>query len=60
MGTALLASGTATLNQWYERDADARMHRTESRPIPSGLVSALKAFLFGLALILLPEIWSLL
>src|SRR5579883_2242768 len=25
MGTALLASGTATLNQWYERAADARM-----------------------------------
>ena len=56
LGTALLASGTATLNQWYERDADARMHRTESRPIPSGLVTPLKAFLFGLALIVLGEV----
>lgn len=56
MGTALLASGTATLNQWYERDADALMHRTESRPIPSGQVSALKAFLFGLALIAAGEV----
>jgi protoheme IX farnesyltransferase len=56
MGTALLASGTATLNQWYERDADSRMHRTESRPIPSGLVTPLKALLFGLALIVLGEL----
>jgi protoheme IX farnesyltransferase len=56
MGTALLASGTATLNQWYERDADALMLRTESRPIPSGMVPALKAFLFGLALILAGEL----
>jgi protoheme IX farnesyltransferase len=55
LGTALLASGTATLNQWYERDADALMHRTESRPIPSGQVTALKAFLFGLALIITGE-----
>jgi len=56
LGTALLASGTATLNQWYERGADALMHRTESRPIPSGLVTPLKAFLFGLALIVLGEV----
>lgn len=56
LGTALLASGTATLNQWYERDADALMHRTESRPIPAGLVSALKALLFGLALIIAGEL----
>ncbi len=40
LGTALIASGTATLNQWYERDADARMRRTAGRPIPSGRVSA--------------------
>ena len=56
LGTALLASGTATLNQWYERDADARMHRTESRPLPAGLVTPLKALLFGLALIALGEL----
>ena len=56
LGTALLASGTATLNQWYERDADARMHRTESRPIPAGLVTPLNAFLFGLTLIVLGEL----
>lgn len=50
MGTGLLASGTATLNQWYERSADAKMHRTARRPIPSGQVTAMNALLFGLLL----------
>lgn len=51
LGTGLIASGTATLNQWYERDADARMRRTEARPIPSGRVTASRAFWFGISLL---------
>lgn len=35
-GTALVASGAAALNQLLERDHDARMRRTESRPLPAG------------------------
>jgi protoheme IX farnesyltransferase len=50
LGTALMASGTATLNEWYEREADAKMRRTERRPIPSGRVSPAGALLFGIAL----------
>jgi protoheme IX farnesyltransferase len=50
LGTGLLASGTATLNEWYEREADAQMHRTSGRPIPSGRVSPRGALLFGIAL----------
>ncbi len=50
LGTGLLASGTATLNEWYEREADAKMHRTRNRPIPSGRVSPGRALLFGIAL----------
>jgi protoheme IX farnesyltransferase len=49
-GTALMASGTAALNQWYESEADARMRRTEHRPIPSGRVSSERAMWFGIAL----------
>lgn len=56
LGTALIASGTATLNQWYEREADARMKRTATRPIPAGQVSARNALLFGLALLVAGEI----
>lgn len=36
LGTAVLACGAAALNQLLERDYDARMHRTEDRPLPSG------------------------
>jgi protoheme IX farnesyltransferase len=50
LGTGLLASGTATLNEWYERDADAKMRRTRGRPIPSGRVSPRGALVFGIAL----------
>lgn len=50
LGTALLASGTAVLNQWYERDGDARMRRTQGRPLPSGRVKPANALVFGLGL----------
>jgi len=36
LGTALLASGAAALNQLIEHKHDALMKRTESRPIPAG------------------------
>jgi protoheme IX farnesyltransferase len=46
LGTALIASGTAGLNQWYERIADSRMNRTKARPIPSGRITATHALIF--------------
>ena len=49
-GTALLCSGASALNQYLERDADARMHRTRRRPIPAGRMRPEEALLFGLAL----------
>jgi protoheme IX farnesyltransferase len=49
-GTLLVASGTATLNQWLERVWDGQMHRTASRPLPSGRLSAREALWFGLLL----------
>ena len=49
-GTLLVASGTATLNQWMERVWDGQMRRTASRPLPSGRLNARKAFLFGILL----------
>ncbi len=50
VGTLLVASGTATLNQWMERVWDGRMRRTASRPLPSGRMAAPEALLFGLLL----------
>jgi protoheme IX farnesyltransferase len=48
VGTALLASGTSALNQWYEADSDARMNRTRRRPIPAGRMKRSHGFIFGL------------
>jgi len=49
-GTLLIASGTATLNQWVEREADARMRRTANRPLPAGRLSPSEALWFGIVL----------
>ncbi|MEX0879359.1 MAG: heme o synthase [Thermoanaerobaculia bacterium] len=49
-GTALLCGGASTLNQYLERDADARMVRTSRRPIPAGRLRPDEALAFGLAL----------
>ncbi|HEY9282272.1 MAG TPA: heme o synthase [Pyrinomonadaceae bacterium] len=49
-GVALLSSGVSTLNQYYERDLDALMRRTEARPLPAGRVRPAAALAFGLLL----------
>jgi protoheme IX farnesyltransferase len=53
VGTALIASGTAALNQWYERDADTLMRRTSGRPLPTGQMTAPRALWFGIVLAVL-------
>ncbi len=39
VGTALVAAGSAALNQFVERDSDRRMRRTAQRPLPAGRMS---------------------
>jgi protoheme IX farnesyltransferase len=53
IGTLLAAGGTLALNQYRERDVDARMDRTRARPLPAGRLQPLEALLFGVALTLL-------
>ncbi len=50
IGTALVAAGSAALNQVLERDTDALMVRTRMRPLPDRRVAPLDAAIFGLAL----------
>jgi protoheme IX farnesyltransferase len=50
IGTGLIASGTAALNQWYERVADGKMRRTQARPLPSGRLNAGPALVFAIAI----------
>ena len=59
LGTGLMASGTAALNQWYERAADSQMARTRNRPIPSGRITPAHAFEFaaGLSIAGFIELW---
>jgi heme o synthase len=47
LGTALVASGAAALNQLLERDYDAKMRRTQSRPLPSGRLQPVTVTVFG-------------
>ncbi|HEU4520589.1 MAG TPA: heme o synthase [Thermoanaerobaculia bacterium] len=46
-GTALVAAGTNALNQFVERDLDARMLRTARRPLPAGRISTRAALIFS-------------
>jgi heme o synthase len=47
---ALGAGAAAALNQWYERDIDALMKRTASRPLPAGRMAPDAALHFGVGL----------
>src|SRR6202167_1745291 len=49
VGTLLVASGTAALNQFLERSFDAQMRRTARRPVASGRVAPCHALWFGIA-----------
>ena len=49
-GTLLVASGTATLNQYVERQFDAQMRRTKRRPLVAGRIEPARALWFGITL----------
>jgi protoheme IX farnesyltransferase len=57
IGIALLSSGIAALNQYMERDLDGLMRRTATRPLPSGKLSPLEAFIFGLGVTIIAELY---
>jgi heme o synthase len=45
--TALVAAGASSLNQLLEREYDAKMRRTQSRPLPSGRLQPTTVAIFG-------------
>lgn len=47
LGTAMVASGAAALNQLLEREHDAKMRRTKNRPLPSGRLQPSTVMVFG-------------
>lgn len=52
-GVLLLAFGSAALNHFQEKDFDAKMDRTKSRPIPSGRITSLNVLILSVVLVLL-------
>jgi heme o synthase len=47
LGTALVAASASALNQWLERDSDARMERTADRPLPAGRLAVWQVLTFS-------------
>jgi heme o synthase len=50
LGGSLSAGGAAAVNHYWDRDIDAQMARTATRPVPSGRVSPRAALVYGLVL----------
>src|SRR5215831_8577491 len=47
IGTGLVASGASALNQYFDRNLDARMVRTRNRPLPGGRLVPGEALIFS-------------
>ena len=47
---ALGGGASGALNMWYDADIDAKMRRTQTRPIPAGLIEGREALAIGIAL----------
>lgn len=56
-GTGMATGGALALNQWAERDLDARMQRTKTRPIPSGRIAPARALAFSALLMTVGVGW---
>jgi heme o synthase len=50
LGGYLSAGGAGAVNHYWDRDIDAKMGRTASRPVPSGRVAPRSALVYGLVL----------
>jgi heme o synthase len=57
LGTLLVASGTATLNQYIERSFDAQMRRTSRRPLAAGRLEPAVVLSFGIVLSVVGSIY---
>jgi len=50
LGGYLSAGGAGAVNHYYDRDIDAKMKRTASRPVPAGRIAPRAALTYGLVL----------
>ncbi|MBI2430234.1 MAG: protoheme IX farnesyltransferase [Ignavibacteriales bacterium] len=52
IGTLFVGGGSGALNQYFEREEDALMKRTEKRPVPNQRLSPTEALIFGITIAL--------
>src|SRR5262245_28884506 len=57
LGGSLSAGGAGAVNHWFDRDIDAQMARTATRPVPAGRIAPGAALAFGLLLGALSFAW---
>ena len=57
IATGMIAASASTLNQWFERDRDALMPRTQKRPLPSGRLTSIEAAVFGWLLVIIGSVY---
>jgi protoheme IX farnesyltransferase len=57
IGTALVAAGTNALNQYVEREHDAKMRRTRTRPLPDGRITPRSALVFSAAIAVIGTVY---
>ncbi|MEM6527002.1 MAG: heme o synthase [Chloroflexota bacterium] len=57
IGGVAASAGASALNQYIDREMDARMTRTARRPIPSGRILPRDALVYGLAMIAFSGLW---
>lgn len=50
LASGLAAGGSLAFNQWWERDSDPLMHRTQSRPLPQKIISPTCALAYSIVL----------
>lgn len=51
-GMSLVSLGSASLNNYLEKDVDAQMERTKGRPLPTGRISPKAALVYGISMVI--------
>lgn len=60
LGVSLVAIGASAVNQWIERETDAKMRRTRNRPLPMGRLAPAEVLAFGFAAAIIGSVYLLL
>ena len=57
IGTAMVAASASVMNQWLEKERDAAMMRTQTRPLPAGRIASSQAAWMGWLLVCVGSVY---